>query len=148
MGYLLDETDGLSHLCSIAPLEEVLYHRLDVATYLLVLMNLFAREILLTPQIIDRIEVEVRYFVQRWIDIAWYGHVKEVALPLWYMYKELLRDNRSKRRGGDEGDRRGRECLRKMIIRVHRGDLMLLCKGHGSLTGTIVDAHHRMLELL
>ena len=25
---------------------------------------------------------------------------------------------------------------------------MLLCKGHGSLTGTIVDAHHRMLELV
>ena len=111
-------------------------------------MNLFAREILLTPQIIDRIEMEVGYFVQRWIDIAWHGHVKEVALPLWYMYKEFLRDNRSKRRGGDEGDRRGRERLRKMIIRVHRGDLMLLCKGHGSLTGTIVDAHHRMLELL
>ena len=88
------------------------------------------------------------YFVQRWIDIAWYGHVKEVALLLWYMYKELLRDNRSKRRGGDEGDRRGRERLRKMIIRVHRGDLMLLSKGYGSLTSTIVDAHHRMLELL
>ena len=148
MGYLLDETDRLSHLCRIAPLEEVLYHRLDVATYLLVLVNLFAREILLTPQIIDRIEMEVGYFVQRRIDIAWYGHVKEVALPLWYMCKELLRDNRSKRRGGHEGDRRGCERLRKIIIRVHRGDLMLLCKGHSSLTGTIVDAHHRMLELL
>ena len=85
MGYLLDETDSLSYLRSIAPLEEVLYHRLDVATYLLVLMNLFAREILLTPQIIDRIEVEVGYFVQRWIDIAWHSHIEEVALPVVYV---------------------------------------------------------------